>query len=50
MAANGSWGDVLPFVAVAHGLTERGHHVEFVLPGTIRGLEYADEVRNAASR
>jgi len=24
--------------------------IEFLLPGTVRGLEYADEVRNAASR
>jgi rhamnosyltransferase subunit B len=32
MSAAGSWGDVLPFVAVAHGMQARGHDVEFVVP------------------
>lgn len=32
MSASGSWGDVLPFVAVAHGMRARGHDVEFVVP------------------
>ncbi len=33
MSAAGSWGDVLPFVAVAHEMQARDHHVEFVVPG-----------------
>ena len=32
MSAAGSWGDVLLFVAVAHGMRARGHDVEFVVP------------------
>ena len=33
MSAAGSWGDVLPFVPVAHAMQARGHEVEFVVPG-----------------
>src|SRR2546426_1999601 len=32
MSAAGSWGDVLPFVPVAHTLRARGHEVQFVVP------------------
>lgn len=32
MSAAGSWGDVLPLVALANGLRTRGHGVEFVVP------------------
>jgi UDP:flavonoid glycosyltransferase YjiC (YdhE family) len=32
MSAAGSWGDVLPFVPVAHVLQMRGHEIEFVVP------------------
>jgi UDP:flavonoid glycosyltransferase YjiC (YdhE family) len=45
MSAAGSWGDVLPFVPVAHGMRARGHDVEFVVPSgfherlRIEGLE-----------
>lgn len=32
ISAAGSWGDVLPFVPIAHEMRSRGHEVEFVVP------------------
>ena len=32
ISAAGSWGDVLPFVPIAHEMRARGYEVEFVVP------------------